>query len=184
MLAAAATNSDTLHVPWLLYVWRVWATQIMINIPYKSYFSASITPSGSAAITIISIVELHITELCNIVRWCNMMKDQRRMVFRSGMPEASASMNTSQCVCVGPTSPTPGLEFHSCRTSSLSVKTKATTLANHFSSAPLIFVSILHHPLLISHSSIFSFTCCVCLAAFTRCSSPPQPESSPVQMSY
>lgn len=101
------------------------------------------------------------------------------MVFRSGMSEASASMNTSQCVCVcvrvGPTSPTPGLEFHSCRTSSLSVKTKATTLANRFSSAPLVFVSILHHPLLISHSSNFSFTCCVCLAASTRCSSPPSP---------
>lgn len=73
----------------------------MINSHTKSFpaSAANITPSGQAAITIIFTVEPHVTKLCNIMRWCNIMKDHSRMVFQSGMSEASASINTSQCVC-------------------------------------------------------------------------------------
>lgn len=83
-------------------MFREFESNIMINIHFKSYFAstANIAPTGWAAITIIFIVQPHITELCNIMRWCNMMKDHCRMVFRSGMSVASASINTSRCVCV------------------------------------------------------------------------------------
>lgn len=89
-----------------------------------------------------------------------MMKDHWRMVFRSGMSEASASINTSRCMCDRSTSPTPWLEFHSSRTSSLSVKSKkqkteTTALANLPSLALIIVIPSL--PLHSVHASLSSF---------------------------
>ncbi len=81
------------------------------------------------------------------------------------------------CVRVRPTSPTPWLEFHSSRTSSLGVKQKnrdyyfgkSSTSSSHYSpslssSSFCTLFSFIFHPT--PSLLTFSPSCCVCLAAF------------------
>lgn len=133
----------------------------MINSYLYFASSAHIAPTGWAAITISFTVEPHITRHCNIMRWCNMMKDLCGMVFQSGMSEASEA-HFCMCVCVGPTFLTRWLKFHSSRTFYLKPK-KQRLLRQIFRLLPVLFsippVSLL---------SLLS-CCCVCLAAFSDC---------------